>query len=227
MKKVKRCSSCGLYNKWIKSSCERCKSRIEDIPCEYVEDDLMEDPTFQQQDESGETAEAIAVEREEPKQGRSFKCRQCGENIFFPQEASFVMCEICKNLYFKKDLDQLDEETKETKDDLPEGKEDVCLQTKYALESVLKRGNVVLTFTSEIQTFGRQNCMEEFVCNNKFISREHILYYCKNGQAYIVDTSSNGTFINGERLAKGREYTLNVGDHLGLSNEEFIVKNAD
>lgn len=54
-----------------------------------------------------------------------------------------------------------------------------------------------------------------------FVSREHFHLIRKLDSIYIKDTSSNGTYINGVRLMKGKEYALASGTVIGLGDPSF------
>lgn len=47
------------------------------------------------------------------------------------------------------------------------------------------------------------------------VSRFHAVVYFEKGVAYIKDTdSSNGTFVNEEKIESGKKYELNNGDKI-------------
>jgi type VI secretion system FHA domain protein len=57
------------------------------------------------------------------------------------------------------------------------------------------------------------------------ISGRHAALYCDEGQFRLVDTSSNGVFLNGddEPLGRMRAAHLNDGDRLGIGAYEIVV----
>lgn len=224
MKKVKVCTECGFYNKVTKTECVRCGSRMDGVPITEAEDDATEDPNF-----GIKAAENAEPENATGNCGSSngltvFECVACGESIAFPAGEKVVYCKQCNRMYFPEDAERLSAE--------PNGGAFVSAETgagaerAFVFESVSKRGSFVLTFAAERKIFGRSSCDNEFINDNKYISREHFAYFYKDGHAYVVDMSANGTFVNGKRLIKGGEYVLNVGDVLRLCNEEFVVKYA-
>ncbi|SCY47211.1 trypsin-like peptidase domain-containing protein [Butyrivibrio sp. INlla14] len=63
------------------------------------------------------------------------------------------------------------------------------------------------------------------ITDNSAISRRHALIKKINGEVVIEDNSStNGTFVNGIRLAKGQIRGLKNGDSIKLANEEFVYR---
>ncbi len=49
------------------------------------------------------------------------------------------------------------------------------------------------------------------------VSRIHCIIYQRELEVTIEDNSKHGTYVNGERLIKGKEYPLNNGDKLKLA----------
>lgn len=60
---------------------------------------------------------------------------------------------------------------------------------------------------------------------NRYMSSRHAEIRHENGQYYLVDTSTNGTFHNGanEPLGSGTRVALKDGDRFSLSDYEFLV----
>ena len=62
------------------------------------------------------------------------------------------------------------------------------------------------------------------LAENERISRRHATFYKRDGAYYVVDSSKNGTMVNGVPAVKG-EYTLvRDGDRLSFANEDFIFR---
>ena len=63
----------------------------------------------------------------------------------------------------------------------------------------------------------------------RFMSSRHSQITCQNGQYYLTDLSTNGTFLNGspEPIGKGNKVALNDGDVFSLSDYEFQVNLED
>lgn len=74
-------------------------------------------------------------------------------------------------------------------------------------------------------TIGRSHKESQYVISgNGNLSRKHIRVYLSGGKAYVEDTnSSNGTFINGNRLDKNETREVSLGDIVMLADEKFTV----
>jgi len=60
----------------------------------------------------------------------------------------------------------------------------------------------------------------------RYISSRHSQITCENGQYYLTDLSTNGTFLNGSRepIGKGNKVALTDGDTFSLGDYEFTAK---
>lgn len=57
---------------------------------------------------------------------------------------------------------------------------------------------------------------------NPTIGRAHCRFLLREGKWYLEDLkSTNGTYLNGDRLEPGREYAVGAGDRIKLSSTEF------
>lgn len=72
---------------------------------------------------------------------------------------------------------------------------------------------------------GRSRQKSDYVVSgNGNLSRSHVKIYLQGGKCIVEDeNSSNGTFINGNRLEKGGLKEVNVGDIVMLADEKFTV----
>jgi predicted component of type VI protein secretion system len=59
----------------------------------------------------------------------------------------------------------------------------------------------------------------------RFVSSHHALITVVNGRFHLLDTSSNGTFVNGARTAVGRQgvHILEPGDQLAIGGYDIVV----
>jgi type VI secretion system FHA domain protein len=59
----------------------------------------------------------------------------------------------------------------------------------------------------------------------KFISGKHCVVTCRNGNYYLSDVSTNGTFVNGstQPIGNGMEQPLREGDRVQIGEYEFAV----
>ena len=82
------------------------------------------------------------------------------------------------------------------------------------------------TFAQQGGTIGRSPDNDWILEDpEKFISSQHSQITCENGQYYITDLSTNGTFSNGapEPIGKGNTVKLNDGDKFALGDYEFLT----
>ena len=63
----------------------------------------------------------------------------------------------------------------------------------------------------------------DLVISNPKISRKHLELYFENGEVYIKDTSSNGTYINGTKLSKNNRTKLIIGKKYSLADTEISI----
>jgi len=75
-----------------------------------------------------------------------------------------------------------------------------------------------LDLTVEEHTVGRMRSPARpwLVIDNPRISSQHAKFVCKNGEPVLVDSSTNGTWVNGVQLIKGNEHVLNNGDTISF-----------
>ncbi|MGN0436258.1 MAG: FHA domain-containing protein, partial [Wujia sp.] len=78
---------------------------------------------------------------------------------------------------------------------------------------------------------GRQQGLANIVISNVHISKKHceMFYDDLSGSFCLVDHSTNGTYVNGERIKKEEIYSFKPEFLLGLGNECVMkvgVKNA-
>jgi hypothetical protein len=60
---------------------------------------------------------------------------------------------------------------------------------------------------------------------NQAISRVHCKFVCVENRYFLVDIgSSNGTFVNGARVAVNSQVPVKAGDRIKLANSEFILR---
>ena len=65
----------------------------------------------------------------------------------------------------------------------------------------------------------------DYIIKNSAVSRNHAYLQLTEGGASITDNnSSNGTFVNGERIPALAVIELKNGDIVRLANEEYIFK---
>lgn len=85
--------------------------------------------------------------------------------------------------------------------------------------------NSVITITTDI-IIGRYNLPPSINQNNMYVSRDHIQMKYDSNQWILLDmNSSNGTYINGEKIQPLKEYIITDGDSVSLAQEvSFIAR---
>lgn len=71
----------------------------------------------------------------------------------------------------------------------------------------------------------KSDIANDYVIKNSAVSRNHaFLQLTENGAAITDNNSSNGTFVNGEKIPALVSRELKIGDVVRLANEEFVFK---
>ena len=73
-------------------------------------------------------------------------------------------------------------------------------------------------FTKGAVSFGRNSGNYSVLKNVNGVSREHCSLYQNNNDYFIIDMSSNGTWVNDVKLAKGKPHKLIDGSTIALLN---------
>jgi pSer/pThr/pTyr-binding forkhead associated (FHA) protein len=74
-------------------------------------------------------------------------------------------------------------------------------------------------------TIGRDGDRTVCVDYDPFVSNRHAEIHLRQGQWALVDTfSTNGTFLNWERLPRGGEVPLRPGDVVGVGKSLFVFR---
>ena len=75
-------------------------------------------------------------------------------------------------------------------------------------------------------TIGKDSLHVELcIKDNSAISRQHAVIEAKEGRMYITDLgSTNGTFLNGVRIAGGEPKEISYGDTITIADEEFSYR---
>ena len=64
----------------------------------------------------------------------------------------------------------------------------------------------------------------DFVIDNKAVSRRHAVVQIQNGDYFLIDKeSTNFTYLNGSRLEKEVPYKLASNDSIRRADEEILI----
>lgn len=77
--------------------------------------------------------------------------------------------------------------------------------------------------TGENFSVGKSASMSDFVLpDNQKISRKHASFCEKDGKYYVIDSSKNGTSVNGKPVSSTQYTELRDGDRIIFADEEYI-----
>ena len=63
-----------------------------------------------------------------------------------------------------------------------------------------------------------------YILREKGVSRMHAKLIGQEDGLYLLDlNSTNGTYINGERIESGKDYKLEEGDMVSFARSEYFV----
>ncbi len=159
----------------------------------------------------------------------SLFCDQCGTQL--------KECPQCHSILVSKFCAKCGKPTVERKEDffcLPEEKndiqdtEDTSTQTiiiKSAPSLKLQHAEILLS-ASDGDILGRTNGNHvDELGKFKVISSRHAELNLKDNKWFITDlNSTNGTFVNGQKIEVGEQYELHNDDTLTLANVDFSVQ---
>ena len=75
---------------------------------------------------------------------------------------------------------------------------------------------------------GRDAACQIVLTGDSLVSRRHALLWAQDAAVYVRDeNSSNGTFVNGQRLAPNQALRLQEGDKLGVGSTLFLLAAAE
>ena len=86
--------------------------------------------------------------------------------------------------------------------------------TEYSnLILVSTDGQLTIPISNEL-VIGRDGVNGSYFEKSNYVSRKHAIFYIVNGEVLIFDASTNGTFVNGRRLASGEEVVIKRNDEI-------------
>ncbi len=71
---------------------------------------------------------------------------------------------------------------------------------------------------------GRDKVNKIVLANDNAVSRKHAKIIRKGKACYLVDTSSNGTLLNGRRVQKNKRVRIHAGDTIRIGKTTMILK---
>lgn len=100
----------------------------------------------------------------------------------------------------------------------------ISQSTNYTIPHLIVKANGKrIDINANVFKLGRDTQQNNYVVNNLAVGRIHALIITNNSGVYLQDNrSTNGTFVNDQRLNKGASVQLFNNDIISLANEEFI-----
>ncbi|MCH8987824.1 MAG: FHA domain-containing protein [Chloroflexi bacterium] len=84
-----------------------------------------------------------------------------------------------------------------------------------------------ISFGGTNAVFGSSKCADTMI-EHTFVSRRHFQIRSQDGVYYICDLdSTNGTYLNGERLQPNVERRVKDGDRISLANDDVVLRFVD
>lgn len=87
-------------------------------------------------------------------------------------------------------------------------------------------GQITIPVCNEL-VIGRDGVNGSYFEKSNFVSRKHAIFYVENGEVFIFDASTNGTFVNDKRLPKLTKIPIHNSDKITFADLVFEVKNAN
>lgn len=87
-------------------------------------------------------------------------------------------------------------------------------------------GQLTIPIHNEL-VLGRDGANGSYFEKSNFVSRKHAIFYVEDGDVFVFDASTNGTFLNDKRLPKLTKTPIHSSDKLTFADLVFEVKNAD
>lgn len=213
--KYKQCPNCGRFNNKIESECS-CGFDISEI---YDFEELSDEELQKNNDNPTRPIE-VEEKQLEPKK-TMIECPSCGAM----NELNAFSCKDCG--------EKLVEEKKDNEGKIS-FKEENFIRNEDSKKTTLANelnfnvlyNNQVFSFIANgnALSFGRNSISTSSFNEDKYISRQHFNYYYKNGFLYIIDVSTNGTSVNGQRLLKNLPTLIKDGDLITLYKKVIQIK---
>ena len=87
-------------------------------------------------------------------------------------------------------------------------------------------GKVTIPIYNEL-VIGRDGVQKEYFEKSNYVSRKHAIFYIENGEVFVFDASTNGTFLNDMRLPKLTKSPIHSSDKITFADVSFEVHYAN
>lgn len=87
--------------------------------------------------------------------------------------------------------------------------------------------DIELVIADRVMVGRDEPILNGYLQKSTFVSREHATLYLSENKLYIIDASTNGTYINGVKIKKLMATEISVGDEITFADLKFRVSYAD
>ena len=148
------------------------------------------------------------------------------ENCKFPNNINNLECEKCGfDLSF---VIPIDERELEANDTAPSSDTNSATDADGSVGWMLTSadGTLQIQITDGL-VIGRDGIYSDFFEKSKFVSRKHAVFYVEDGKYFVLDASTNGTFLNDARLPKLTKIPIQISDKITFADVSFEVRYAN
>ncbi|MFN7830077.1 MAG: FHA domain-containing protein, partial [Armatimonadota bacterium] len=94
--------------------------------------------------------------------------------------------------------------------------------------TLLAKDGRVIPITDTVFTVGRRPGNLLCITDDQFVSGQHAELVWRSGQTFVVDkNSTNGTFVNDQKLTPGSEMIVNSGDRVKFGATTFLFRGPE
>ena len=223
---VKICPECGYRNHPASVECEQCSASLLDQPVEQSPEEEQSGTAAAELSHQAKSEKDIShasqqpSELSAPSENQKIYIRRCP--CGFENPASNVYCEKCHEdlSYIRVESDRISSGTAPdaavTRIRPDPGQRMVSVRLKSA------DGRFSELLSQKVTVLGREAQMSGYLSGCRYVSRRHASVVITDDHVIIRDSSStNGTFVNAERVDEERGTVLNDGDLISLGGIEY------
>ncbi len=209
---IKVCSKCGTVNPANRTECSEChkdltrEKKITEEKYAKMKEEAAAAPAESGSAEAEDKANAPAAGHSEP--GRMvYICENCGA----PNDTRRSVCEKCGDSLAGIVPVEWAGETPDRAEPVNGGNTETYAEAEpvtktFHLQTV--DGNCDIELKSGENRLGRNEAGSAYLAERAYVSGIHAVVIVEDDRCYIIDQSTNGTFINGTRIEKGKQITI-------------------
>ncbi len=229
VKRVKVCPDCGQVNPWNSNFCQKCKVSIRHVKSIF-ENEVAQNLASKKEEAVQPKPQAPKVDipvKPQPQteapvsdnatanQNYVRVCPNCGAE----NSATAKLCRDCQTPIINVAPTPSSKKADEAKTGSATAK---SVDIAHFIDPSSDGEKIIYTVTPQRQMFtiGRENILSDYLENCDYVSRAHVQIKVYNNRMLINDSkSTNGTFINNQRLEKSKDEVLNEGDLVTLGGK--------